>query len=82
MPVLDAPAPARDAGSRSPSREAEVLTCPGCGAEVRLPRHDGGHSHPRTRKALTCPACGTDLQPGSEETERTTWRRLAWRRVA
>jgi len=76
MPILDAPAPVRGGQIWNRSREAEVLTCPGCGAEVRISRHDD-HSKERTRKPLSCPGCGSDLQPSSTEDEPTTWRRLA-----
>ena len=75
MPVIDAPAPTRDAPATGATREAEVLTCPGCGAEVRIPRHE--HARVRTKRPLTCPSCGTELRPGSGDDEAAAWRLLA-----
>jgi predicted RNA-binding Zn-ribbon protein involved in translation (DUF1610 family) len=49
-----------------------VLTCPNCGAEVRIRRGDPA----KTRKPYTC-TCGTELEIPTESDEPLHWRLIA-----
>ena len=42
-----------------------VLTCPNCGAEVRIRRHG---DPTKTKKPYSC-TCGTELEPSGDESK-------------
>ena len=49
-----------------------VLTCPNCGAEVRVRKGDPA----KTRKPYTC-TCGTELEIPAESDDPLGWLRIA-----
>jgi predicted RNA-binding Zn-ribbon protein involved in translation (DUF1610 family) len=71
MVMTEAP-PARRGVAAASDPHVVVLTCPNCGAEVRIRRGDPA----KTKKPYTC-TCGTELEIPEDADDPLTWQLIA-----